>query len=92
MLGDARKHLGTDLVTIVEREHVIRPSVPREGFVGAGLALQAPADAEEGGEHPPGAGGRPAATNGRGYPTELGGAEGNADEIGAGLTVLEAVG
>ena len=32
MLGDAREHPRPDLVAIVEREHVVRPSVAGEGL------------------------------------------------------------
>ena len=92
MLGDARKHLVADLVVIVEREHVVRPSVAREGFVGARLPLDTPASAEEGGEQTPGAGGRPGCHELTTRCGELSRAEGNADEIGASLTMLKAVG
>ena len=92
MLGDARQHPGPDLVAIVEREHVVRPPVASEGFMGTGLALDAPANAEERGEHTSGAGGRPGCHERTPLWKELGGAEGNADEVGTGLAMLEAVG
>ena len=92
MLGDAREHPRPDLVAIVEREHVVRPSVAGEGLVGAGLALDAPANAEERSEHTSGAGGRPGCHERTPLWRELGGAEGNADEVGTGLAVLEAIG
>ena len=92
MLRDARQHLGADLIPIVEREHVVGPSVAREGFVGTRLALDPPANAEERGEHTPGAGRRPGCHERNPFWRELGGAEGNADQIGPGLAVLEAIG
>ena len=47
MLRDTRQHLGADLVAIMECEYVVGPSVAREGFVGTGLPLEPPANAEE---------------------------------------------
>ena len=60
--------------------------------MGTGLALDAPANAEERGEHTPGAGRRPGGHERSPLWKELGGAEGNADQIGPGLAVLEAIG
>jgi len=59
MLRDPGEHPRPDLVAIMECEDVVRPPVTRECFVRARLALHAPSDAQEGGEHTPGAGGGP---------------------------------
>lgn len=50
MLGDAGQHARTDLVTVVEGEDEVGPARPGEDAVGAGLPLDRPADAEQGGE------------------------------------------
>jgi len=47
MLGQAREHFGTDLLTIVESERNAGPAFALKRFVGAGLSLDSPANPKQ---------------------------------------------
>ena len=51
VFGEAREHLRTELFTVMEGKHYIRPASPRQNSVGsAALAFDGPTDTEQGGE------------------------------------------
>src|SRR3990172_7741791 len=60
-LGDAGEHAGADLLVVAEGEDEVGPAEAGEDAVGARLAFEAPARAEQGGKHPPGPGAGPGA-------------------------------
>jgi len=60
-LCDARKHLGTDFVPIMEGEHRVGPSIACQDAMGSGYALNSPSDAEQGGKDTGGLRSRPLA-------------------------------
>ena len=60
MLCDAGEHPRADLLAFVKGKDKVRPPFAGKDAVGAaGFALDAPADAQEGGQHPPGFGRTP---------------------------------
>jgi hypothetical protein len=43
--ADARQHAWTNLLAVMECEHVVGPTFPMENAMGTGLSLDPPADA-----------------------------------------------
>jgi len=85
---DACEHARADFLRIVKGEDEVRPTITRERFVGTGLSLDLPANPVESGEHTRRARGRPIGHEG----AALRSAERHADEIRAGLGMLQAIG
>jgi len=54
VLSDTSEHLRTDLIGVVEREDIIRPSLASKGLVGARLTFDMPPDSVQCGENLPG--------------------------------------
>lgn len=85
-LGDACEHLWADLFLIVERENEIRPVGTLHRPMRAGLPLDRPADAQQGGEHTGRACGRPLSHGSCGHDAE------NGLHVRKSLTVLQPLG